>query len=75
MIDGGNALIKWSHLGYEFSNENSGRIIAKDTIEILSVPEILIWLRFERGVGNALKLHCNGMHSLGVLVMCLDFCQ
>ena len=56
MIDGGNTLIKLSHLDYEFSNENSGRIIAKDTIEILSVPDILIWLRFERGVGKCFEV-------------------
>ena len=35
---------------------------------MLSMPNVLIGLYFERDMENALKLHRSGMDSMGVLV-------
>ena len=51
-IDGEHALIRWAHSCYKFSNTTSGRLISKDVIEMLNMPDILIGLHFERDMGK-----------------------
>ena len=75
MIDSDHVLIKWAYLCFDFSNKTTGRIISKHMIEMVSMQDIFIGLRFERCMGKTLESHRNYIGSLGVLATDLDFDQ
>ena len=44
-------LIQWAHSCGDYSTSDTTRVIAKDVVEMLLMPEILVALNFEREMG------------------------
>ena len=60
---------------YEFSNTTTIRNILKDVIEMLRTLDILIGIYFERDMEISLKSHFNGIGSMCILEIDLDFSE
>ena len=68
-------MIKWAYFSYDISNTTTGRLFSKYVIEMLSMLDILIEINFERDTGKKMQSHHNGIDSLRILVIDLNFGQ